>query len=279
MVSNKDARDEERANKKQFYISKNSQRLGPFSKRDIQAKLDDGSVAPIDWIWRGPMTEWQPVYALINSREVEDILKHAVSIKPENDQDITAWNERAGELAVAIKKANGLCPWAHIQLSHCLRTMGFYDRAKQELKTALAQDQYSVGARYLMLFHAIDELGLPRNLPSDSGSFVVDITVLAFGGLAASNKLAKFSQMIDELIAAVPHNLGRTDDVDSWLNVSEKMLKLHDTVQSIKALSGKDRFARAVLGLPWKNLAPTPEEQNEINEVIHKAERRLALAA
>jgi len=223
------------------------------------------------------MTEWQPVYALINSREVDDILDRADAIHAKDDQDTAALNEQAGEFALAIKKANGLCPCAHSRLGVCLMQLGFTDRAKQEFMRALALYKYDTIARSCLLGCAIDELGLPRGLPSNTGSVVADLTFLAVGGLAARAKLAKLSQMIDELVAAVPHDVSGTDNVDYWLGTSLIMLTVHDTIQSIKLLGGKDRIARAVLGLPWANLEPTPEKQSEIDEVIHKAERRIAL--
>lgn len=270
---------EARANKKQFYVSKNNQKVGPYSTRDIQAKLVDGSVAPMDLMWRERMTEWQPVCAFINTREVETILERADNIHPKDDEDTAAWNERAGELALAIKKSNGFCPNAHVQLGLCLYYTGFHDRSKQEFKMALTQDRYNVSAHAFLLLYAMDELGLPRGLPKNTGSLTVDLVYLALGGAAAKTKLMKFSQMIDALIEAFPRDLSGSDNVGYWQRMSDLMFNVHDEIQSIKGLSGKNRLVRAVIDLPWKSLDPTPEEQKEIDEVIHKAERRLALVA
>lgn len=278
-TSEEDEQAEARANKKQFYVSKNNQRLGPYSTRDIQARLVDGSIAPTDLMWRERMSEWQPVCAFIDTLEVEKILEHAGEIHPKDDQDTTAWNEKAGELALAIKKSKGFCPNAHVQLGWCLINTGFPDRAKQEFKTALSQDKYNIEAHAFLLLFAMDELGLPRGLPQNTGSLTVDLVSLFIGGGVAQGKLMKFSKMIDALIEALPRDLSGSDKVGYWLRMSDIVFSVHDEIQSIKGLVGKDRLVRAVIGLPWKGLDLTPEEQKDVDEVIHKAERRLALAA
>lgn len=181
-TSEEEEQAEARANKKRFYVSKNNQKLGSFSTRDIQAKLVDGSISPMDLMWRERMTEWQPVCALISTREVEDILERARNIHPKADKNTVAWTELAGEYALAIRKSKGFCPNAHVQLGVCLLHTGFQDRAKQEFRTALTQDKYNIGAHALLLLFAMDELGLPRGLPKNTGSLTVDLASLFIGG-------------------------------------------------------------------------------------------------
>jgi hypothetical protein len=45
----------------EFYISKNGQRLGPFSLEEVNRQLNAGSVLPSDLGWQTGMADWKPL--------------------------------------------------------------------------------------------------------------------------------------------------------------------------------------------------------------------------
>jgi hypothetical protein len=191
--------------------------------------------------------------------------------------DQSALNEQASEYALAIKKANGFFPAAHAWLGVTLAMLGYVDKARQELNTAVQQENCNTLARAFLILMDIDKLGMP-NVPRNTGSLLVDMVSLGGGLAIAQGKLSGLSGRIDELVRAYPEDISGSDKIEYWIAMSEIMLQVHDAIQSIKALSRKDRLARAVMTAPWEKITVPSEYEQKVNDLKRRAEGRVSLA-
>lgn len=193
------------------------------------------------------------------------------------DGDKSALAEQAGELALAIKKANGVFPAAHVLLGLALFQMGDEQRGLQELNLAVQQDNCNVLARAFLLMVDVEKLGMP-NVPRNTGSLLVDLAGLGIGMGVAQNKLSKLSNRIDQLVKAYFEDISGSTNVEFWIGRGELMLQAHDSVQGIKALPKKDRLATAVVNTPWDRLTIPTELVQKVNDLKRRAEGRALLA-
>jgi hypothetical protein len=264
--------------KKDIYVTRKKERSGPFNMADIEERIADRRLSITDLMWFEGMKDWQPIYVFTNTSEANKALEHAEDMRPEDgNDDPKNWLEFAGEMSLAIKKAGGYTPRGHALLGLAYIKLNDAKKAKVEFETSVAQDKYYSLARGMLILFAMDELGIPQGIPKNTGSGVVDFTSIVIGVSVARWKVIKLSNMIDEMVAAYPYDLRSSVKVGYWLGASDIMLTVHDTVQNIEALSNKDRIVRAILDAPWDKVEATEDEKQQIEDIKHRAERRLAM--
>lgn len=201
----------------------------------------------------------------------------AEKIKYKEGDSKSLLNEKAAEYALAIKKANGFFPAAHAQLGATFLMAGFEDRARQELNTAIQQENCNTAARFYLIMMDIDKLGMPK-VPKNTGSFVIDMLSLGGGFAVAQGKVNSLSNKIDEFVRAFHDDVNDTDEIEYWLSRSEMMIMLHDEIQGIKLMPRKDRLVQAVINARWKKIVVPPEFEQKVNDVKRRAEGRALLA-
>lgn len=198
----------------------------------------------------------------------------AMSIEVE-DSDPSALTERASELALAIQKANGVFPAAHAMLGVVMAQLGNAQRARQELNLAIQQENCNTLARAFLILMDMDSLGVQKTVRTRSW-----LDLLFVGGevAAVKVKIHNLSRAIDELVATYPQDISESSNIVYWINMSDLVLDVHDAMQDIKGLSGKDRLAQAVLNTPWDRIEIPQEHEQEVSDLKRRAEGRVALS-
>jgi tetratricopeptide (TPR) repeat protein len=209
-------------------------------------------------------------------QEAIDHFNRATSIEAGPD-DKSGLIEVAGELALAIKKANNLFPEAHAKLGMVYAMLDQEEKARQEFNIAVQQDRDHTFARGMLLMMDMDNLGIRGTRPQ-TGSFMADMLILGGKAASAKSRLNKFSKQIDELIQTFIRDIGRDEDVDYWVYISGFMLNIHDDVQGINGLPQKDRIARAILGLQWDKVKIPSDYRQAVDDIKRRAEGRMLLA-
>jgi hypothetical protein len=120
--------------------------------------------------------------------EAMEHFERAMAIEA-REGDTSAWHEKASELALAIKKANGLYPTAHAMLGLALLMLGDENKARQELNLALQQNNNHVFARGMLILMDMDKLGIPNALRPTGSSLLFDLAGLGVGMVAAQGKV------------------------------------------------------------------------------------------
>lgn len=264
--------------RRNIYVERKKQRTGPFTSSELMNQIADGRLVTTDMVWWEGMSEWQPIYVFVNNPEAERIFSKAMEMAPKDNDDTEVWREQAGELSIAIKKANGYFPRAHYFLGMALLNLNDEKKAKAEFEIASNQDKFYTLARGMLILFAMEELGIPKGTPRNTGSDALDITSFLVGVGIAGWKLTRLSNMIDEMVKAFVNDISTSLAVDYWLGASNMMLVIHDEIQSIPKLPNKERLAHTVFGAPWSKLDASEEEKQNIEEVKHRAERRLAMS-
>lgn len=209
-------------------------------------------------------------------QEAIDHFNRAASIEAGPD-DRSGLIEVAGELALAIKKANNLFPEAHAKLGMVYAMLDQEEKARQEFNITVQQDRDHTFARGMLLIMDMDNLGI-RGASPQTGSFMADMLIIGGKVASAKGRLNKFSKQIDELIQTFIRDTGRDEDVDYWVFISGFMLDFHDSVQEINGLSQKDRIAKAILSLRWDKIKIPPDYRQAVDDIRRKAEGRMLLA-
>jgi tetratricopeptide (TPR) repeat protein len=202
---------------------------------------ENGELAPLENCIKKAMLSKLPAEAIEHFERARNI---------ETEDNSSGLIERASEFALAIKKANGFFPDAHAWLGMTLAELGDTERAKREVQLAVQQDNSNSFARCLLILCEIDKLGMP-NVPTNTGSFLVDLLSLGGGVAAAKRKIGVFSGQVDRLVNAYCEDIAGSDNVDYWIFCSEMMLQVHDVIQDIRGLPRKGRIAQAVLDAAW----------------------------
>lgn len=206
--------------------------------------------------------------------EAVEHLERAINIEVE-EGDVSALQEQAAELALAIKKANGIYPHAHAVLGVVMSQLGDEKRARRELNLAIQQENCNTLARAVLILMDMDRLGVGPTVRTGSW---FDLLVVGGEVAAATLKVGNLSSRISELARAYPIDISESSKVDYWINASELMLQVHDAIQDIRRLSRKDRLARAVLNAPWERIDISPEDQERVNDLKRRAEGRVLLS-